>query len=1271
MNFRQNSNSKLFRYIPTGLMLFGLFHPVPSNAQWNLFRSSNTQEKYIQGPRKDWSESEFRDYYRWRDQIYSLQRMTADDPQILRRQKAVLNGNKITTEIWNYGSISRPGNATTDIVWEGLGYGYEFGPFIGSLVEIAPRSHQDAYRKKDAQGNYIYHAMSAITDGAPYEPYSVTWGAGIRKDTDSGDLRINPASFDTLHGSNIYTVNEPTSDQAGFYVPINEIYDGDTLRIEWADDASTFAQLSADDVRIVDGILFVEYTILDGSLGDFFSTEANVRIHIFPAPREVWMARVISDGLVSLGGEVSPDGREFWGWEPLAYSDKGVPYADPDFSNIPTSNDIDRDGDGKPDSWAEGWYNPNLKEYVWPGALRQGASNADMESFFVVDDRKNKEFKYWPFPDDSTRRGLGLEIEFRYYQWSNPLAEDIIFLIYRVTNISDKDLNDVIFGMWGDPHVGGPNDWQDDLSFFDREINMVYCWDADGESDVSGRPPGYFGYKFLESPGQPYDGIDNDGDGMVDEAQDDNIDNDNDWDPEKHDVGIDGIPNTGDEGENDGQPTAGDRFDIRKPGEPNYEWTDLDESDMVGLTGFSAPVFGGQNNISNDDFVYKNFIQPGVFDSANANTAGDYIFIYSSGPINLPAGEARRFSIGLLVGENYDDLTLNAVTAQEIYEKNYQFAKPPDKPHVTAVPGDEKVTLYWDDVAETSIDPISQERDFEGYVIYRSTDPQFLDQQTITDAYGSKFLFRPLEMVTGAPARFDVINDYVGLSEIPYAGRGTYYNLGNNTGLVHSFVDSNNVINGQNYYYAVVAYDHGNDSLNIPPTETSKLITLNPENNEVFLDVNTINIIPRVQAAGYKPGTLVGGIQHIQGDASGTMEIEVINPLATEDQDTFEVTFTGNFSDGTQRYYVEDKLPITESYIADDEKFIALEKKHIDPESFVLSNLDGSTFFKPDTDFILEADNGKIMAIDSASGGSLVNGTEYNISYTYYPVWASDLLNMEEANPVFDGLKIYVKAKDLAVDNDRTGWNLTSPSNYRHSIGVYNQGGVAYPGDFEIRWSDAIVDTGEFGITAPFEIFEVTGGMIPKKWPFGIIDNPSNGTWDPGDDLVLFDEESGNTPTWQVTFTVPAGQSEIPPLEGDIFFLATSRPFYEDDVYRFVSRAAYVDEEQAKVDLDKIAVVPNPYVVTNVLEQLDRQNTRDRGPRRLYFNHLPKECTIRIYTITGELVDVLEHNSTIDDGKEFWDLTTRDNFPIAYGVYIYHVDAGELGEKIGRFGVIK
>ncbi len=198
--------------------------------------------------------------------------------------------------------------------------------------------------------------------------------------------------------------------------------------------------------------------------------------------------------------------------------------------------------------------------------------------------------------------------------------------------------------------------------------------------------------------------------------------------------------------------------------------------------------------------------------------------------------------------------------------------------------------------------------------------------------------------------------------------------------------------------------------------------------------------------------------------------------------------------------------------------------------------------------------------------------------------------------------------------------------------------------------------------------------MIPEKQRFAIIKKPpdvSNDTWDTHDEIVLFEGEGFGSPTWMIRFFEPNEGTPVLPTEDDIFYFFTSRPFYEDDVYTFVTKASYINNQIGKADLDLISVVPNPYVVTNVLEQLDRQNPRDRGPRRVYFNHLPTECTIRIYTMSGELVETLYHQSDIDDGKEYWDLTTKDNFPIAYGVYIFHVDAGELGQKIGRLGVIK
>ena len=108
----------------------------------------------------------------------------------------------------------------------------------------------------------------------------------------------------------------------------------------------------------------------------------------------------------------------------------------------------------------------------------------------------------------------------------------------------------------------------------------------------------------------------------------------------------------------------------------------------------------------------------------------------------------------------------------------------------------------------------------------------------------------------------------------------------------------------------------------------------------------------------------------------------------------------------------------------------------------------------------------------------------------------------------------------------------------------------------------------------------------------------------------------------------------------------------------------------AKANLDDIKVVPNPYVVSNTFEPKNPYTT-GRGPRKLYFNHLPTQCTIRIFSVDGTLVDVIEHNSDMTNGSAEWDLLTRDEMDVAYGLYIYHVDAPGIGEKVGRFILIK
>ena len=99
-------------------------------------------------------------------------------------------------------------------------------------------------------------------------------------------------------------------------------------------------------------------------------------------------------------------------------------------------------------------------------------------------------------------------------------------------------------------------------------------------------------------------------------------------------------------------------------------------------------------------------------------------------------------------------------------------------------------------------------------------------------------------------------------------------------------------------------------------------------------------------------------------------------------------------------------------------------------------------------------------------------------------------------------------------------------------------------------------------------------------------------------------------------------------------------------------------------------MVPNPYFATVPWEGKNTFSS-GRGPREIQFRNLPQNCTIRIYSIAGEIVNTIEHNSYINNGMEPWDLLTKDNLAAAYGIYIYHVDAPDIGEFVGKFAIVK
>ena len=101
--------------------------------------------------------------------------------------------------------------------------------------------------------------------------------------------------------------------------------------------------------------------------------------------------------------------------------------------------------------------------------------------------------------------------------------------------------------------------------------------------------------------------------------------------------------------------------------------------------------------------------------------------------------------------------------------------------------------------------------------------------------------------------------------------------------------------------------------------------------------------------------------------------------------------------------------------------------------------------------------------------------------------------------------------------------------------------------------------------------------------------------------------------------------------------------------------------ELANADLQAIRVVPNPFIAANEI-------TRGEGRQRIQFTNLPPQATIRIYTISGNLVRILEHGD--GSGTEEWDVRTRFDLLVASGNYYYHVTTPDGRTHLGRFAVI-
>lgn len=127
--------------------------------------------------------------------------------------------------------------------------------------------------------------------------------------------------------------------------------------------------------------------------------------------------------------------------------------------------------------------------------------------------------------------------------------------------------------------------------------------------------------------------------------------------------------------------------------------------------------------------------------------------------------------------------------------------------------------------------------------------------------------------------------------------------------------------------------------------------------------------------------------------------------------------------------------------------------------------------------------------------------------------------------------------------------------------------------------------------------------------------------------------------------------------------------------YRKDSKGAeiplYVESEAQSTSagipfLDKVTVVPNPYIGSSPWET-QYQN-------KIIFRNLPGACRIKIYTLSGDFVQELNHIS--GTGDEAWNLISRNDQAVVTGVYLYKIEAYDqsgnfVDHKIGKILILR
>lgn len=158
--------------------------------------------------------------------------------------------------------------------------------------------------------------------------------------------------------------------------------------------------------------------------------------------------------------------------------------------------------------------------------------------------------------------------------------------------------------------------------------------------------------------------------------------------------------------------------------------------------------------------------------------------------------------------------------------------------------------------------------------------------------------------------------------------------------------------------------------------------------------------------------------------------------------------------------------------------------------------------------------------------------------------------------------------------------------------------------------------------------------------------------------IISQDESTGEWVADTVSVPDPNGWGEINSFQ----MLENSKGTteYDDNFVKAIPGYA------PQTDWSEVLVIPNPFIKHSAYESNEYE-------LKWMIRGLPEDCTIKIYTVTGELVNEFRHTDS-ESGFEYWNLRNQNNQEVAPGLYFFTIEdlTGNNKEPyIGKFVIIR